>query len=65
VALALVLLHHSPRGDLFRSFTVSPRSLRALFDVFVLALLFAADASKMLSSRHLPSPSDELIELKG
>jgi hypothetical protein len=64
MAFPFVLLHHGSRGDFFGPLAVASRPLRALLDVFVLALLLAAHASKMFSPGHVLPPSDELIELE-
>jgi hypothetical protein len=52
VALALVLLHDRAGGYFLGALSVSAGALRALLDVFVLALFLAAYAAQMFATRH-------------
>ena len=51
------LFHHCPGRDFFGAFAVTAGPLSGLFDVFVLALLFAAGAPEMLLTWHVISSS--------
>jgi hypothetical protein len=52
VTFFLVLFQHSPSGHFFGSLAIAPRTLRILLDMFVLALLLAANAAQMFSYGH-------------
>ena len=52
VAFGFVLLEHGSSRYFFGSAAITAGSLGLFFDVFILALLFGADASKVFRSRH-------------
>ena len=56
VPLLFVLFHDGSRRNLFGAAPISATFLRTFFDVFVLTLLFVADATQMVISRHIDPP---------
>jgi hypothetical protein len=57
VALLSVLFHDRPSGHFFGPLAVAPFLLGFFLDVFVLALLFGANAAQMLLPGHVDLPS--------
>jgi hypothetical protein len=56
VSLLFVLFHDGSRRNFFGAAPISATFLRTFFDVFVLTLLFVADATQMVISRHIDPP---------
>ena len=56
MSLLFVLFHDGSRRNFFGAAPVSATLLRTFFDVFVLTLLFVADATQMVISRHIDPP---------
>jgi hypothetical protein len=56
-----VLFHDRARGYFLSPSAVAAGALRALFDVFILALFFAADAAQVFSTWHVGPPQIVLL----
>ena len=65
VPFFLVFFQNGPSRDFFSSLSIASTFFGALFDVFVLALLFGADAFQMLLSRHKCSLESGWRQAKG